>query len=84
MIASNPGFAFAHEAPIWNPDTDEVSFASNDGGPLGFSDLNHNNQYAKISLKEVARAADATRSKTSPLNVTVTRVCPHELRSSSV
>lgn len=72
VVASNPGFAFAHEAPIWLPDTDEVFFASNDGGPLGFSDLDHNNRVSKINLGEVARAADASGSKTSPLNVTVT------------
>ncbi|GJE91996.1 D-lactonohydrolase-like protein [Phanerochaete sordida] len=72
VVASNPGFAFAHEAPIWLPATDEVFFASNDGGPLGFSDIDHNNQVSKIDLGEVARAADASKSKTSPLNVTVT------------
>ncbi|KIP02575.1 hypothetical protein PHLGIDRAFT_122357 [Phlebiopsis gigantea 11061_1 CR5-6] len=72
VVASNPGFAFAHEAPIWVPATDEVFFASNGGGALGFSDIDHNNQVAKISLGEVARAADASRSKTTPLNVTVT------------
>lgn len=74
VVASNPGFAFAHEAPIWVPATDEVFFASNGGGALGFSDIDHNNQVAKISLDEVTRAADASRSKTTPLNVTVTAV----------
>ncbi|EKM60577.1 uncharacterized protein PHACADRAFT_246592 [Phanerochaete carnosa HHB-10118-sp] len=72
QIASNSGFAFAHEAPIFLPETDEVTFASNDGGLLGFSDLNHNNRVSKINLGEVARAANASGSKTSPLNVTVT------------
>jgi len=52
VIAENDTFAFAHEAPIWMPDTDEVFFASNDGGALGMSDLNHNNQYSFISLKD--------------------------------
>lgn len=74
VIASNPGFAFAHEAPIWVPETDDIFFASNDGGALGFSDLNHNNRVSMISLGEVAKAADASESKTSPLNVTVTLV----------
>ncbi|KIP02469.1 hypothetical protein PHLGIDRAFT_130720 [Phlebiopsis gigantea 11061_1 CR5-6] len=72
VVASNSGFAFAHEAPIWNPETDEVFFVSNDGGALGFSDINHNNQVAKISLGEVAQAADASGSTITPLNVTVT------------
>ena len=43
-VAANPTFAFAHEAPIWVPHTDEVFFASNDGGALGMSDIDHNNQ----------------------------------------
>lgn len=55
VIAENDSFAFAHEAPIWMPDTDEVFFASNDGGALGMSDLNHNNQYSFISLKDAEK-----------------------------
>ncbi|KAF8335588.1 hypothetical protein F5887DRAFT_1079113 [Amanita rubescens] len=51
-IASNNTFAFAHEAPIYDPVTDQVFFASNAGGPLSNSDLEHNNQVAKISMKE--------------------------------
>lgn len=74
VVASNPGFAFAHEAPVWVPETDEIFFASNGGGALGFSDIDHNNQVAKISLGEVAQAADAAENKTVPLNVTVTAV----------
>ena len=50
LIASNDTFAFAHEAPVWIPSTDEIFFASNDGGALGMSDINHNNQYSKINL----------------------------------
>ncbi|KAG1744481.1 hypothetical protein EDB19DRAFT_1906729 [Suillus lakei] len=34
-ITSNPGFAFAHEAPIYVPDLNLVFFASNGGGALG-------------------------------------------------
>ncbi|KNZ75888.1 hypothetical protein J132_00901 [Termitomyces sp. J132] len=34
-VASNSTFAFAHEAPVYVSDTNEVFFASNDGGPLG-------------------------------------------------
>lgn len=68
IIASNPGVAFAHEAPIWIPETDDVFFASNDG------DIDHNNRVSMINLKEVTQAADASGSKTSALNVTVTVV----------
>ncbi|EMD32368.1 hypothetical protein CERSUDRAFT_108812 [Gelatoporia subvermispora B] len=74
VVASNADFAFAHEAPIWVPETDEVFFASNDGGPLGMSDLNHNNQVSKISLKEVESALQASGSSTAPVNVTVTKL----------
>lgn len=52
-IAHNATFAFAHEAPIHVSETDEVFFASNDGGPLGMSDLNHNNRVSKINLGDV-------------------------------
>ncbi|CCM05302.1 uncharacterized protein FIBRA_07516 [Fibroporia radiculosa] len=71
-IASNPGFAFAHEAPIWIPDTDELFFSSNGGGALGFSDWDNNNQVAKIDMPEVYGAMAASGSSTSPVNVTVT------------
>ncbi|TBU23473.1 calcium-dependent phosphotriesterase [Dichomitus squalens] len=73
-IAANPGFAFAHEAPIWVPETDEVFFASQDGGALGFSDVNHNNQVSKISLSEVAAAIEASDSSVAPVNVSVTKI----------
>ena len=72
-IASNPGFAFAHEAPIWVSSTDEIFFASNDGGPLGMSDLDHNNQVGKISLKE-AQEAISKVSGIQAVNITVTKV----------
>ena len=73
-VAANPTFAFAHEAPIWLPDTDEVTFASNDGGALGMSDIDHNNQVSVISLKEVAAAIKASGRNVTPVNVTVTKV----------
>lgn len=79
-VAANPTFAFAHEAPVWVPATDEVFFASNDGGPLGMSDLNHNNQVSKISLKEVAQAIKAAGPGAAPVNVTVTKVRHLEMR----
>ena len=70
-VASNATFAFAHEAPIYVPATDEVFFASNAGGPLGMSDLNHNNVYSKISLKDVDAAFAANETT---INVPVTVV----------
>ncbi|TCD59896.1 hypothetical protein EIP91_011211 [Steccherinum ochraceum] len=73
IVASNPEFAFAHEAPIWLQETDEVTFASNDGGALGMSDLDHNNQVAKISLKEVQEKIKAAGGGVKPVNVTVTK-----------
>lgn len=73
-IASKPGFAFAHEAPIWVPSTDEMFFSSNGGGPLGFSDWNNNNEVGKISIRDVDAAIIASGSSTSAVNVSVTKV----------
>ncbi|KAF8506396.1 calcium-dependent phosphotriesterase [Hysterangium stoloniferum] len=66
IIAERDDFAFAHEAPIWDPASDRVFFASNDGGKLGMSDLNHNNQVSFINLKDV-KGSD-------PQNITFTKV----------
>ncbi|KAF9463466.1 calcium-dependent phosphotriesterase [Collybia nuda] len=62
QVASNSTFSFAHEAPIYVPTTDEVFFASNDGGALGMSDLNHNSVVSKISMKDVDAAIAANQS----------------------
>ncbi|KAF8492523.1 hypothetical protein JB92DRAFT_3002938, partial [Gautieria morchelliformis] len=66
LISGRDDFAFAHEAPIWIPATNEVFFAGNDGGPLGMSSLTRNNQVFKISLKDVYG--------TGPQNITFTKV----------
>ncbi|VDB92365.1 unnamed protein product [Peniophora sp. CBMAI 1063] len=71
-IATDPTFAFAHEAPIWDSTTDEVFFCSNDGGALGHNDINTNSQVFKISLGDVADAIEAANSSTSAVNITVT------------
>ncbi|VDB92364.1 unnamed protein product [Peniophora sp. CBMAI 1063] len=71
-VAFDPTFAFADEAPIWNPPTDEVFFAAQAGTPIGHSDIDHNSQVSKISLREVAQAAARVPSKTAAVNVTVT------------
>lgn len=74
-VAADPTFAFAHEAPIWDPSTDEVFFCSNDGGALGHNDINTNSQVFKISLTDVADAIEGANSSTAAVNVTVTPVC---------
>jgi len=71
QIASNATFAFAHEAPIYVPETDEVFFASNDGGPLGKSDLEHNNRVGKISMVDVETALKAVGAEGSNATVNV-------------
>jgi len=77
-VASNATFAFAHEAPVYVAETDEVFFASNDGGALGHSDLDHNNQVGKISMKAVEAALQTVKAKTgAAVNVPVTEVRKH-------
>ncbi|KAK1236595.1 hypothetical protein PQX77_000147 [Marasmius sp. AFHP31] len=71
-IARNDTFAFAHEAPVYNPSTDEVFFASNAGSKLGMSDLEHNNVVSKISLEEAERALAA--GNRSVVNVPFTTI----------
>ncbi|KAI0643990.1 D-lactonohydrolase-like protein [Trametes meyenii] len=73
-VAANPTFAFAHEAPIWVSSTDEVFFASNDGGALGRSDIDHNNQVSKISLRDVQAAIKAAGQGIAAVNVSVTKL----------
>ncbi|KAJ7220538.1 calcium-dependent phosphotriesterase [Mycena pura] len=68
-IASNDTFAFAHEAPIYDPVQDFVYFASNDGGPLGMSDIDHNNKVGRINLKDVS-----TNLKGTAINIPVTEL----------
>jgi gluconolactonase len=66
-IAINPNFAFAHEAPIYVPETDEVFFSltSNDGSDLGHNDLNHNNQIGKVSMQDVEAAFKNLKQSTT-------------------
>jgi gluconolactonase len=59
LITENGTFAFAHEAPVWIPETDEVFFASNAGGALGMSDVDHNNRVSRIGLGDVRAGGDA-------------------------
>ncbi|KAJ7472319.1 D-lactonohydrolase-like protein [Mycena galericulata] len=69
QIASNATFAFAHEAPIYDPTLDSVTFASNDGGPLGMSDINNNNKVGRIDLKDLPAKLNGT-----PVNIPVTEL----------
>lgn len=57
-IARNASFAFAHEAPIWDPETDRVWFSSNDGGKLGFSGWDKNNVVGYVEMGEVEMAVE--------------------------
>lgn len=80
-IASNDTFAFAHEAPIYVPSTDEVFFGSNDGGALGNSDWDNNNMVLKVSLKEAEAALASRGNSSAAVNVPVTEVsCPLSIR----
>ena len=69
VIAQNDSFAFAHEAPIWFPPTDEVFFSSNNGGPLGFSGWDHNNRVSKINLKDAANGSMVNLTKVRVVNI---------------
>lgn len=75
-VASNASFAFAHEAPVYFPEMDEMFFASNDGGSLGMSDLDHNNVYGKISL--AAAEAELEANPDGAVNVPVTELALSE------
>jgi hypothetical protein len=67
-VASNASFAFAHEAPVYVPETDEVFFASNVGGP--------SSAIRKISMAavEAALKAVAAEGSSTTVNVPVTEV----------
>jgi len=70
QVSSNNSFAYAHEAPIYYPPTDEVFFASNAGSGSG---IDLNNQVAKISMKEVEKKIAGLKPGTA-VNVTVTKL----------
>lgn len=76
-IASNDTFAFAHEAPIYDAALDSVTFASNDGGALGMSDINHNNKVGRISLRDLPAKLNGTA-----INIPVTEVSVRSIRCS--
>ncbi|KAG9317534.1 calcium-dependent phosphotriesterase [Chiua virens] len=53
LVASKPGFAFAHEAPIYVPDLDVVFFSSNGGGPFGYSGWHNNSVVSILNMTEL-------------------------------
>ncbi|KAI0702387.1 D-lactonohydrolase-like protein [Cerioporus squamosus] len=69
-VASKPTFLFAHEAPIWVPETDEVFFASAGGAMAAIDQY----QVSKISLKDVAAAIKASGPGVTPVNVTTMKI----------
>ncbi|KAF8326185.1 D-lactonohydrolase-like protein [Cantharellus anzutake] len=72
QIAANATYAFAHEAPVYVPETDEVFFASNAGGALGMSGLDKNNVVFKISLREAEAALASATNASEGVNVPIT------------
>ncbi|KAJ6585925.1 D-lactonohydrolase-like protein [Mycena capillaripes] len=57
LIGNNESFAFAHEAPIWIPETGEVWFCSDEGI---HSDVNTNNVVSRIRMEEVREGGDVS------------------------
>ncbi|KAF8554483.1 calcium-dependent phosphotriesterase [Imleria badia] len=62
LVASHPGFAFAHEAPIYVPDLNVVFFSSNDGGPFGYSDWHNNSVVSVLNMTEIDNVLAVTTS----------------------
>ncbi|KAF8554489.1 calcium-dependent phosphotriesterase [Imleria badia] len=60
LVASHPGFAVAHEAPIYVPDLNVVFFASNAGGTLGYSGWYNNSVVSMINVTQVDNALATT------------------------
>ncbi|KAG2148144.1 uncharacterized protein EDB93DRAFT_1144720 [Suillus bovinus] len=59
-IASNPGFVFAHEAPIYVPDLNLVFFANTGGGALSYSGWYNNSVVSMINMTLVDEALART------------------------
>ncbi|KAI9566140.1 hypothetical protein HD554DRAFT_2119716 [Boletus coccyginus] len=61
LVASHPGFAVAHEAPIYVPELNLVFFASYAGGTLGYSGWYNNSVISMVNITEVDNALAATK-----------------------
>ncbi|PCH42930.1 D-lactonohydrolase-like protein [Wolfiporia cocos MD-104 SS10] len=70
-IASRPGTVFAHEAPIWVPELDEVFFSSECSGPPEQFDCTDNNFMTRIPMKDIFDAFTASGSNYSAVNITL-------------
>ena len=73
LVASHPGFAVAHEAPIYVPDLNVVFFASNAGGTLGYSGWYNNSVVSMLNMTEVDNALAATTGEANVEIQTVSR-----------
>jgi gluconolactonase len=74
-IASNTGFSFAHEAPIYVPDLHVLFFAST-GGPLSYSGWYNNSVVSMVNMTEVDMALASTTGDVNIQVQTVGRFCP--------
>jgi len=70
-ISSNPGFAFAHEAPIYVPDLNVLFFVSAGSGPLSYSSWYNSSTVSMINMTEVDIAL---ASSTGDVNIQVRTV----------
>ncbi|KIY70133.1 D-lactonohydrolase-like protein, partial [Cylindrobasidium torrendii FP15055 ss-10] len=64
LIAANDSFAFAHEAGVYNPGTDEFFFSDFAGGPLSMNGWDKNGAISKISIQRAEEALAADPSVT--------------------
>ena len=71
LVASHPGFAVAHEAPIYVPELNLVFFASNAGSTLGYSNWYNNSVVSMVNMTEVDNAFAAA---TGGVNVQIQTV----------
>ena len=82
LVASHPGFAVAHGAPIYVPELNLVFFASNTGGTLGYSGWYNNSVVSMVNMTEVDDALAATTGGVNVQIQTVSR--PINIRSSLI
>ena len=75
LVVSNPGYAFAHEAPIYVPDLNVVFFSSLPAGPLGYSGWYNNSVVSMLNMTEVDTALAATTGGVNIQIQTASRVC---------
>lgn len=53
VVVENPGFAFAHEAPIYVPDLNVVFFTNKGGGALSYSGWYNNTVVSMLNMTKV-------------------------------